>query len=681
MKLKLRHILLAAGLILGGRASAQVYAEQVLAIGRNVLAMDDYVLAIRYFNQAASAKPYLWDPYYYRALAKLMLDDFHGAEQDASKAVELNKFKYEGYRVRGFARLRLGLDSAAVADFDRGLSYAPADKYFLYYKGIAQASMKQYERADSTLDELLSLYPRFEEGYSTRAQAHLMAGDTVGALGDIDRALRINGNMTAPRLMSADIALRQSRWEDAALQLDSVINLLPTDVSLYINRAYARYNADDWPGAMADYNYALDLEPANYAALYNRALLRYQVQDLRGAKADFSAVLEQNPDDFPARYNRGLINLDLGEFRTALADFRLIAGRYPRFYPVYYAISRAEQGLGNNKAAADNFFKANDMITRYTSDPTHYKLDRPTIQSGSTREQSTEKDLTASSEPEDVMEHFNELVTISQTEQSTPLYGEKLKGRVQDVEMRVQPEGAFALTIFDPTDELRPRSETYAELTDINSSRWLSEPLYLVSGSTTPQDAARIDELFALTQRLDAREQQAGLRPIDRLERAVANTALKNYEGAMEDLDKALEANPQFVSALLQRAYVRPLLEKAEQISGAETSGAEGRMLAEAAEREALQQAMADYDAALRIDPRLAHAWMGKGCLLYQGGDWQGADECFSQAVALRPDMGQALFNRALSRLRMGRKREAMSDLSRAGELGVVQAYNLLKKI
>ena len=39
-------------------AYGQVSAEQVLNIGRNVLAMDDYVLSIQYFNQAAKAKPY-----------------------------------------------------------------------------------------------------------------------------------------------------------------------------------------------------------------------------------------------------------------------------------------------------------------------------------------------------------------------------------------------------------------------------------------------------------------------------------------------------------------------------------------------------------------------------------------------------------------------------------------------
>ena len=46
------------------RVSAQINAEQVLNIGRNVLSMEDYMLSIQYFNQAIKAKPYLSDPYF-----------------------------------------------------------------------------------------------------------------------------------------------------------------------------------------------------------------------------------------------------------------------------------------------------------------------------------------------------------------------------------------------------------------------------------------------------------------------------------------------------------------------------------------------------------------------------------------------------------------------------------------
>lgn len=669
-------LILIIGIIGAIPVRAQVYAEQVLSIGRNVLAMDDYVLAIRYFNLAAGAKPYLWDPYYYRALAKLMLDDYHGAEEDASLAIDRNKFKYEAYRVRGFARLRLDKDSAAIEDFNIGLSYSPDDKYFLYYKGIAQTEINDYSAADSTFSHLLALNPRFDDGHAAAAQAHLLAADTIGALASIDRALAANANMVQPRLMRAEIAFRRSQWAQAAADLDTVINLEPRDASLHINRAYARYNADDWAGAMADYNYTLDLEPDNYPALYNRALLRFQVQDLQGARADFTEVLKRDPNDFPARYNRGLINLDLGNYKAALSDFQLISKKYPRFYPAYYAISRAYQGMGNPRQATDYFFKANDLITRYTANPKAYKLDRPTIQNGSARNASEPKSATDPDSPEEVMEHFNELVIVSQQTQKTPLYGEKLRGRVQDIDSRVEPAAPFALTIFNPANELHPGSLTFPELTDINNAAWLTKQLFLTTETDTPESADDIEELFNYTNYFDTlRHQGHPLRPIDELANAVALTALKNYPAAMLALDHAIAANPQFISALLQRAYLAPLAARAMNLDNTD------KLRAETEIKEAYRQALSDYNAIIDIDARIPYAWYGKGILLYNNSDYTDAADCFSRAITLNPDLGPAYFNRALCLLRLGRKNDARADLSRAGQLGIPAAYNLLKKL
>ena len=86
--ISMRSLLLAAGIASSSVAlQAQVNAEQVLTIGRNVLSMEDYMLSIQYFNQAIKAKPYLADPYLYRAIAKLNLDDYQGAEADCNKAI------------------------------------------------------------------------------------------------------------------------------------------------------------------------------------------------------------------------------------------------------------------------------------------------------------------------------------------------------------------------------------------------------------------------------------------------------------------------------------------------------------------------------------------------------------------------------------------------------------------
>ena len=61
---------------------AQFNTDRLVMIGRSALYYEDYVLSIQYFNQAINTKPYLFEPWYYRAVAKYYLDDFEGAEND-----------------------------------------------------------------------------------------------------------------------------------------------------------------------------------------------------------------------------------------------------------------------------------------------------------------------------------------------------------------------------------------------------------------------------------------------------------------------------------------------------------------------------------------------------------------------------------------------------------------------
>ena len=65
-------------------ALAQYNIDRLVMIGRSALYYEDYVLSIQYFNQAISAKPYLYEPWYFRGIAKYYLDDYRGAESDCT---------------------------------------------------------------------------------------------------------------------------------------------------------------------------------------------------------------------------------------------------------------------------------------------------------------------------------------------------------------------------------------------------------------------------------------------------------------------------------------------------------------------------------------------------------------------------------------------------------------------
>lgn len=134
---------------------------------------------------------------------------------------------------------------------------------------------------------------------------------------------------------------------------------------------------------------------------------------------------------------------------------------------------------------------------------------------------------------------------------------------------------------------------------------------------------------------------------------------LKDYDAAITALDKAAEGTPDLSMVYMARAYAHAQKGAARDV----------------------QLALADYDRALQCNPRLVYAWHNKGDLYYNAGDYTSALECYSKALAIDPELGASLFNRGLTYLRMGNKRAAFADLGKAGELGVIPSYNLLKRM
>ncbi len=642
----------------------QVDAQQVLNIGRNVLGMEDYMLSIQYFNQAIKAKPYMADPYFFRALAKLNLDDYSGAESDCNLAIERNKFKAEAYKVRGFARQRQGKDSLAVADYEIGLEYNPYDKYFLFYKGVAESELKRYEKADTTFGILLRHYPRFDEGYAARGRMNVLRGDTLNALEDINKALELNRTQINPFLMRAEIEGRRGEWEKALEDMDEAIRLMPEEEDLYINRAYLRYNNNDFFGAMSDYNYALELNPENLQARFNRALLRFEVRDLRKSAEDFGEVLKKDPQNFHARYNRALINLQIDHPSAAFADFRMIAERYPRFYPVYYGMAEARRMQGDLRGAFAYMNKADDMVRKYVDNPEKNPLDRPTISSAANVNSRKDRDEELSDE--EVMNKFNQLITNADVNETRLSYNERIKGKVQDRNLQIELEPLYSLSFKAPAVSLRALSNYFRELDLLNQQRYITEPLHLVSAGESLSTESELQEQFDKADGYTAAISSGKARPVDYLARGVVRSMLKNYEEAEEDFTKAIEGAEGFVVAYMGRAYARYM-----NSFSREEMRKEGE----------IRGAMSDYDEALKLNPNLVYAWFNKGNIYYGLRDYTSALQCYNEALKIDPEFGQAYFNRGLSYLQSGNRAQAFSDLGKAGELGVLPSYNILKRM
>ena len=668
---------------------AQINTDQVVNIGRNALYFEDYILAIQYFNQAIKAKPFLAEPYFYRSVAKISLEDYRGAEQDAGLAIERNPFIVDADQVRGGSRQNLGNFKGAVEDYDAGLELMPEDKNLLINRAICQSALKNYDEAQQTFDRLLSLDRRNDRAYIGLAQMNLARKDTAAALENLNRGIALSKKNASAYVMRAEIETRSQRdFERALADMDSAILLEPRHAGYFINRAYMKYNLDDYFGAMADYDYAISLDPASQEAHFNRGLLRAEVGDNNKAISDFNFVLQNNPSNFMALYNRAMLHMRTRQFREAVNDFTAILKKYPNFEAGYMARGEAKRRMGDNKGSEADMEKAMSIFRR---NKTHVSNFNPVeIEQTAAIKKAEQRAIEGNDEPEtaeEIMNRFNTLLTVNENDPVKSEYANRQRGHIQNDNIEVEPMPMFALSYYAKDNKLNGKTHYIREIGDINDMRLLPAVLTLVSGEVQ-LDEEIIQRHFADIEYYNSLLTSAKPRSVDYFARGLDYLLVKNPEAAVSDADSAIALSPGFMLAYLLRAdahYVQYRMSQARQGMLDESAGAPDAkteaMLRQRQEMAYLDMVKADLDQVIKLSPKNVYAHFNKGNIYMLQGDLTSAISCYNTAIELKPDLAEAYYNRGLMYLRMGNKTLGVADLSKAGELGVLPSYNVLKRM
>ena len=686
-----RLLLLLALILAPGVMLSQINAEQVVNIGRNALYFEDYILAIQYFNQAIKAKPFLAEPYFYRSVAKISLEDYRGAEQDAGLAIERNPFIVDAYQVRGVSRQNLGDFKGAIDDYDAGLKLMPEDKNLLINRAVCESALKNYDEAQQTFDRLLSLDSRNDRAYIGLAQMNLARKDTTAALGNLNNGIALSKNNASAYVMRSEIYTRSHHdFARALADMDSAILLEPRYAGYFINRAFMKYNLDDYFGAMADYDYAISLDPTSQEAHFNRGLLRAEVGDNNKAISDFDFVLQNNPANFMALYNRALLHMRTRQYREAVNDFTAILKKYPDFEAGYMARGEAKRRMGDNKGSEADMEKAMAIFRR---NKTHESTFNPAeIEATAAIKKAEQRALNpAEEEPEsaeEIINRFNTLLTVNDNDPVKPEYANRQRGHVQNDNIEVEPMPMFSLSYYAHDNKLGGGTHYIRELSDINDLRLLPGTLTLVAGESMLSTEA-IQRHFSDIEYFNSLFVNAKPRSIDYFARGLDYLLVKNPDAAISDADAALSMNPQFMLAYLLRAdahYMQYRMAQKREIGSNDLlAGAPDvksqAMLRQRKDITTLDLVMADLDQAIKLSPKNAYAHYNKGNVYMLQGDYTSAISSYTNAIQLKGDLAEAYYNRGLMCLRMGNKTLGVADLSKAGELGVLPSYNVLKRM
>ena len=649
----LRNVILLLASALPFAAKGQFNTDRLLTIGRSALYYEDYVLSIQYFNQAIGSKPYLYEPWFYRGVAKYYLDDFAGAEADCSEALKRNPYVVNVYELRGLTRIRQKEYAGAIADYSQALKYDPENRNFWTNRVLCRIELKDYADALADIDTMLVRWRDNAVCHVMRADVYLQQGDTARAEASLHRSTELDPYATQAWAALSVISLSRGKWRDAEKYLDKAIHLQPKQAGYYINRAMARVNQNNLRGAMDDYDTAIDHDPNNFLGHYNRGLLRAQVGDDNRAITDFDFVLRLEPDNLMALFNRALLLDKTGDVRGAIRDYSKVIAEFPNFWVGLHHRAACYRRLGMNKQAeADEFriYKARLYKSLYGAQP---RLNRKQMRKRS--------DLDLSK--------YNQLV-VADEQETERKYESDYRGRVQDHKADMTLLPMFELSYEPHASEVRSfvAYDRLVEAYNQNASG-VHRRLYVNCGQATlsePQSRIYFSLIDSLSAAMGVTDGQAASCE-QMFGRAVAYSVIQNFESAREDLSACLLSDSTSALAYWQRAVCQSKMNAFNASLGTDVAMQTANVLS-------------DLCSAIELSPQSPYLYYNRGNVYAARKDYAHAIEDYTAALKLDATLAEAYYNRGLVHILAKDIKAGTADLSKAGELGIYTAYSVIKR-
>jgi len=636
---------------------AQYDKQSFFYRGRQALMDSKFPQAINVFNLLIKTDSTLYEAYLFRGIAKYNLNDFIGAQADFSKAVHINPVYTPAYHYRAITHSRLGKYEDALKDLEEAMALRPGYPGLYYSRAITYFLSQQFDNAVNDFNRFIRFEAKVPEAYLNRGTAQLYLKDTISALEDYNTAILLNKFEPEGYIRRGRIFAMQEQSEKAMENLNEALRLDSANSFAYFNRALIRYNDKDINGALSDLQKVLTLDPDNSLTLYNRALIRSQIGDYDNALNDYEKVIEINPNNVLVYYNRAAVYIELKRYRQAIADYDKAIELYPDFANAYMNRSYVKSQLGLIAAANDDHKTAQQKIKEYRE------------------KMGSDSDFSAYA---DTSKQFNKLLAFDAEFARKDFNNDLLQYRKVDI--RLKP--LFKLLASAPAKELAfDRQYFYATLEQFKRQEPM--PLYMVSDAvnTSADELVRRDSL-ATVQLVENPSAAAYF------EKGVTQFQLSQFNAALNYFNKAIEADPNNAFYYINRSALQSemidfiaSIESNVQILALDDSGITKTVVQEQGIKSYnYDDAINDLNIAARIMPDFSYIYYNLGNLRCMSDSYPEAISNYTYAIQLYPHFGEAYYNRGLIHIYLRETEKGCLDISKAGELGIEDAYGVIKK-
>jgi len=659
---------------------AQWNTERILAIGKDALYNDnEYVLSIQYFNQAIKIKPYLPESYILRSVAKINLGDYFGAEEDCNKSLEINPFVPYAYFIRGFSRANQNELYEALQDLNKALKFQPNDTAYLSYRLAIKEVAKDYKAAIEDVDILYKLQPKRHQLLYYKGNYLLELKDTANAILLFEKLNKLDERCSLGWSALGFIYM-QKKSNDAALEyFNQSIIRKSTYSGDYINRGYFNKNKNNLKQALLDYNNAIKYDSSEVLGYYNRGMLLEYLGDSNRALKDLEKTVELDSTNYDARLNKAILELTLTHnYKQAIIDYMLILEKYPYFIPALSGIAEAEESLENYQMAS--FYKQKIKNINKNTNYFKQKAKESIVASNKISKNIKENGLVIRKNKNKLFNEFDPNLIDSTSISIT--------GKIQNRNVNVINERNFSINSIVINRLPRSTNLSRAEIDEINRLK-IVQVYFCLSNNDIPLLSDIISIHFTAIKTITDSLSNSNNQTEKYLARGVEFDLVKDYIGALNDFDKVIQISPDYVLGYFSRANIRlKLFETQCERNGTSSDNIKikEQQLLNPEIKEfkddsiTYQMIINDYDKVIELNPDFTFAYFNKANILCSQKDFKLAISNYSKAISIDSEFAEAYFNRGLTYLFIGEDAKGLADLSKAGELGVYKAYNLIQR-
>jgi tetratricopeptide (TPR) repeat protein len=551
-------------------------------------------------------------------------DDFEGAIKEYSKAIKVDTVNAYAYALRGQALIEIYKYDQALEDLNSSIKIEKTSYFPFYQRGMLKYYTKDYNGAIKDYNTSIKLEPKYADNYVQRGLVKHKLRDYQGAIDDYSRAI----------------------------DLDS------EHIYAYVNRGISKSYLENYDGGISDCSKAISIYP-NYAyGYFNRGVIKFYIGDYTDAIVDLSKSINLYPNYENAYLIRGDVKSELKDYRGALLDYSKSTDIRSTAYS-NKKIGDANKNLKNYKEAIVNYDKALELFTNYPDALLERGICKSNIDDIKGAKEDFSKVIELDPENayayylmgdisigEEAVKYFSKLIEVF------PEYGYSYKYR--GIAYREIKKYENAISDYKKAMELEP-SLTSIILEEI--------------GDTYFEQKKYNDAIAEYTRVIKSDTK----RLVVYFQRARAKSNLGDEKGAIGDYRALLS---------MEKESPNP--------DGFLWGTVYNNMGNCYLNLDDIKKAEKYLKIALKLEPGENYIWGSLSQLYFKKGDYQKCIDSANESIkiylnnsstAKSEEPGFPYYIRAMASIKLGKNKEqSCLDLSKAGELGYVKAYDEIKE-